>query len=110
MRILIIIILGTFLLNAQEYYPIDKVVAFKPGSGQNTGQSEEYYPENIFGFPSKNASVNRQETSPKEILSLGLEGEITVRIENRSIVNREGYDFVIYENAFTICKVVDIYI
>ena len=100
MRLIKLILILPVLLFGQNYHGIDEVVEFKPGTGQNNGQSEEYFPENIFGFPSKIASPATPESTPEEILSLGLGGEIIVRIKDAAIKNGPGYDFVIYENAF----------
>lgn len=79
---------------------IDNVFSFTPGSGQNIGQSEEYFPENIFGLPSRNASQDFGESSPEEVLSLGLNGEIIVEFSNFSIIDGDGPDFTVFENAF----------
>lgn len=79
---------------------IDNVYSFTPGTGQNIGQGEEYYPENIFGLPSRNASEDFGESSPEEVLSLGLNGEIIVEFSNYSIIDGDGADFTIFENAF----------
>jgi len=97
--ITLILILPVFILG-QNYHGIDEVVEFNPGTGQNNGQDEEYFPENIFGFPSEIASATTPESTPDEILSLGLGGEIIVRIKGSTIKDGPGYDFVIYENAF----------
>lgn len=79
---------------------IDTVYSFTAGKGQNAGQSDEYYPENIFGFPSGKASYQIPEQNPEELLSLGFEGEIIVGFRDYKIVDHEGPDFIIFENAF----------
>ena len=83
-----------------EFITIDTVINFSPGSGQSTGQSQEYYPLNIFGLPSDKANENVPENSPYEILSLGLGGKIIVSFKDYSIVDLEGADFIIFENVF----------
>ncbi len=85
---------------SQDFLPIDTVYSFSPGSGQNSGQEPEYYPENIFGLPSEIANEDVQEVMPEELLSLGLGGEIVVGLKNRKIYNIPGPDFFIYENVF----------
>jgi len=89
------------LLYSQEHCRgIDTVYSFTPGEGQNVGQSEEYFPENIFGFPSTIATFQIPEQTPDEILSLGLDGEIIVGYKDFFIENKDGDDFIIFENAF----------
>ena len=98
MKILLLIILNIYFLNSQSF--IDTVYSFTAGSGQNAGQSDLYYPENIFGSPSINASKYIAETRPEEILSLGMGGEIIIGLKNNLIIDKEGADFTIFENAF----------
>lgn len=86
-----IIFAGTF---------IDTVYSFKPGTGQNAGQSSEYFPNNIYGPPSSSASWSVPEARPEELCSIGLNGEIIVGLKNGVIRNGEGVDFIIFENAF----------
>jgi len=95
--ILIILFSNTFLYCGTF---IDTVYSFVPGSGQNAGQSTEYFPNNIFGAPSGNASWTIPESRPEELCSIGIGGEIIVGIINGVIRNGEGVDFVIFENAF----------
>ncbi len=79
---------------------IDTVYSFKPGTGQDSGQMPEYFPKNIFGLPSTNASYELPEASPEQLLSLGMGGEIVVGIKNYKIINDDGPDFTIFENPF----------
>ncbi len=79
---------------------IDTVYSFIPGTGQNAGQSSEYFPKNIFGTPSCVASWTIPESRPEELCSIGIGGEIIVGIKNGVIRNGEGVDFIIFENAF----------
>jgi len=79
---------------------LDTVFSFKPGQGQNNGQSPEYYPKNIFGLPTKTATEYIPASSPDDMLSLGLGGEIIVGFINYSIVDGDGPDFTVFENAF----------
>lgn len=98
--LLFLIILQTISLKAQTNQFIDTVYFFNPGLGQNTGQSSEYFPLNIFGPPSSKASSTIPESSPTEILSLGLDGEIIVGFKNSYLIDGIGVDFIIFENAF----------
>jgi len=79
---------------------IDTVVSYHWGTGQNSGQGEEYFPMNIFGKPDTSASDKFQSSDPKEICSIGLGGEIVVGFKNFEIVDGPGPDFTIFENAF----------
>lgn len=80
--------------------PIDTVLSFKPGNGQDFGRGEDVFPANIFGLPSTNASETAPEASEQQIASLGLKGEIIVGIKDYYIVDGEGDDFTIFENPF----------
>lgn len=95
----ILIFLSAEALFSQAAY-IDTVYSFTPGSGQNIGQGEEYFPENIFGRPSAIANEVTAEARPEEILSFGLGGEIVIGIKNKRIINEDGPDFTIFENVF----------
>lgn len=85
-----------------QYYkaPIDTVLYFKPGKGQNVGQDSSHFPMNIFKLPDSSASEYAGSSSPEDICSLGLGGEIVVGFKNYYIVDAEGPDFTIFENAF----------
>jgi hypothetical protein len=98
-----LIIISLFLcsnLYAESCIGIDTVYSFKPGAGQNLGQDSAYYPTNIYGFPDSNASSDIPASAPEQLLSLGLEGEIIVGFKGFSIIDGEGADFIIFENAF----------
>lgn len=79
---------------------IDTVYSFIPGTGQNAGQDLSNFPHNIFGKPDQNATKLLPASSPNQILSLGLGGEITIGFKNYSIINNAGPDFIIFENVF----------
>jgi hypothetical protein len=95
---IILFILISYLSITQIF--VSEVVEFTPGSGQIHGQSEEYYPVNIFGPPSINGNAKTPETRPEEICSIALNGEIILSFSGNLITNGEGVDFVIFENAF----------
>lgn len=80
--------------------PIDTVFLFIPGKGQNIGQDSIYFPNNIFNLPRKEVSDKVPESNPENICSLGLGGEIIVGWKNYELVDFDGYDFTIFENAF----------
>ncbi len=103
MKLLIYIFLALlpFQLAAQYTHgTIDQVVDFKPGEGQNAGQSAEFFPENIFGPPSDKARQQVQAAAPEEVLSIGFGGEIVVTFSNLIVADGPGADFTIFENAF----------
>lgn len=79
---------------------IDTVFFFAPGEGQNKGQEPEYYPNNIFGPPDTNAKESVPAAAPEQILSIGLDGEIVVGFKDLIVIDGEGPDFTIFENAF----------
>ena len=79
---------------------IDTVYSFKPGTVQFVGQSEEYFPMNIFGPPAANATRFVPASAPEDVCSIGIEGEIIVGLKSGIIHNGIGNDFIIFENAF----------
>jgi hypothetical protein len=83
-----------------DFITIDTVYLFNPGTGQNAGQSSEYFPKNIFGEPSTNATMDYPENAQSRVLSLGLDGSIVIGFKNYKIVDGDGDDFIIFENAF----------
>lgn len=100
----IIIYIAVFILIINNLHSfqkgIDTVYFFNPGTGQKVGQSAEYFPENIFGIPSRDASYDTPESSPDEICSLGKGGEIIVGFSDIKLYDGPGADFIIFENAF----------
>lgn len=99
----ILLALVCFLFASQvyaiDYITIDTVYSFTPGTGQNAGQSETYYPQNIFGLPWANADSIVPASMPSDLLSLGMGGEIVVGFKNHEITDGEGDDFYVYENV-----------
>ncbi len=85
---------------AFERATIDTVILYKWGTGQNSGQSPEFFPNNIFGKPDKSASETVPASNPSDVCSLGLGGEIIVAFKDFEIVDGPGVDFTIFENAF----------
>ena len=87
-------------LQAYERGTIDTVISYKWGAEQNSGQSPDFFPKNIFGKPDTSASETMPASNPSEVCSLGLGGEITVAFKGFEIVDAPGVDFTIFENAF----------
>lgn len=85
---------------AQDCITINTVVSFTPGEGQNLGQGDEFFPNNILGRPSQKANSQAAEASEEEVLSLGFGGEIIVANTDNVITDGGGEDFTIFENAF----------
>ncbi|GBD06416.1 hypothetical protein HRbin21_00208 [bacterium HR21] len=77
---------------------VDTVLAFRPGTGQSFGR--EFFPDNIFGPPDTAARPDRPSADPRQLLSLGMDGEIIVGFRGKVLVNGPGPDLVIFENAF----------
>ncbi len=79
---------------------IDTVYQFHPGSGQNLGQSPEFFPQNIFGLPDTAARWNVPSADPRQICSLGMDGMIIIGWKQLVLVDGPGPDFTVFENAF----------
>jgi hypothetical protein len=80
---------------------ISCVESFSPGKG--AGYGEEDFPEVVFGHPvgggDKQGSL--------DVLSLGRGGEIVVGFGANDIVDGDGVDFIVFENAFYVGGNVD---
>ncbi len=96
------IILISSVVSAQQTTAsgADELISFKPGTGQNAGQTSEYFPKNVFGLPSTKARYEIPEASPDQICSLGFGGEIILSFHNKILRDLPGKDFTIFENAF----------
>jgi hypothetical protein len=79
---------------------IDTVYNFKQGIYIDQDSINPYFPQNIFGEPSKIGSETIPASSYEEIQSLGMGGEIIVGFKNKLLINGPGADFTIFENAF----------
>ncbi len=79
----------------------DEVVSFTPGA-DCSGYGSEYYPFNIIGPPDRRKSITEtnQSNDPRELLSLGTDGEIVVGFTNNVVFNGPGPDFTVFENPF----------
>ncbi len=72
---------------------IDELVQWTPG--ENAGFGENELPQIIMGPPQGNGEI----TGGLDVLSLGMGGEIIVKSET-PVLNGEGIDFIVFENAF----------
>jgi YVTN family beta-propeller protein len=79
----------------------DKVVEFVQGTNWS-GFGRDFFPENILGPPDPDKAINELNatSSPKELLSLGHGGEITLEFTDNVIIDAEGPDFIVFENVF----------
>ena len=68
--------------------------------GEMGGRGSDYLPESVLGLPDTTGRRDVAATDPKQILSLGLGGEIVLDFGNRLVVDRPGPDLVIFENPF----------
>lgn len=70
------------------------VVSFEPGAG--AGYGEERFPEVVLGPP-----VQEQANIPSlDVLSLGVGGTIVLSFGERTLLDGDGPDFVVFENVF----------
>jgi len=75
------------------------VHSFAPGSGQSSGQEPQHFPANVLGLPDASARRSVPAIDPRQIASLGMGGEIVLRFDE-PIVDGDGVDFTVFENAF----------
>jgi hypothetical protein len=80
----------------------DSVTVFNKGVGSWANQETPYFPDNVLGAPSLSATNVVPATSPNDICSLGLGGEIILKFTNNAIINGSGDDFTVFENPFLI--------
>ena len=73
---------------------ISCVESFTPGDGSGFG--DDHFPEIIYG-PPYGAGTHGGST---DVLSLGTDGEIVVGFGGNGVVDGEGADFIVFENAF----------
>jgi hypothetical protein len=83
-----------------ERAAIDTVGGLTPGRIQNTGQSPAFFPANLFGVPDPRATDTTPSTDPREICSIGVDGQIIVGFADHAVVDAPGPDLIIFENAF----------
>jgi hypothetical protein len=74
----------------------DSVVAFLPGEGAGFGQDS--LPDIVLGLPRGGGVLE----GSRDVLSLGVKGQITLQFTDNIIVNGPGYDFTLFENPFWI--------
>lgn len=72
------------------------VVEFEFGDGQDFGQEPGEFPENVLG-PPRGAGCC---TGGLHVSSLGNGGYVVLEFENTVVVDGEGPDFIVFENAF----------
>jgi hypothetical protein len=99
-RFLILFLSSSMIYAANQNAVIDTVYSYKFGNNTQYGQSEKFFPKNIFSLPPNSASKDAPASSEEDICSLGLGGEIILGFKNKIILNQAGPDFTIFENAF----------
>ena len=75
---------------------IHAVVRFEPGAGAGFGQNA--FPQVVFGAPQGGGSIR----GGLDVLSLGDHGKIILDMSPCEITDKEGIDFIVFENAFWI--------
>lgn len=76
----------------------DTVFSVRWGMGQDFGRDR--FPANVLGLPDTTARADRPSNNPAQVCSLGMGGEIVLGWKNAFLVNRQGADFTVFENAF----------
>ncbi len=84
----------------EEERGADSVASYTPGTGSGAGYGATYLPGNVLGLPDTAARAEVATTDPKQVLGLGLGGEIVLRFDRHPIVDGPGPDFTVFENAF----------
>ena len=71
-----------------------EVIEHEFGTGQDYGQDE--FPDNIFGPPRGAGAAS----GSFDVVALGNGGEVTLAFGGNAIVDGDGPDFIVFENAF----------
>ncbi len=79
---------------AEASRTISCVVSYSPGEAGGFG--EDHFPEIIYGPPEGGGDT----AGSTDVLSLGRGGEIVVGFGGNAIVDGDGPDFIVFENAF----------
>jgi len=102
-NILILFFLLIYSLELNCFYEkefVSSVISYRFDSSQTVGQSLDFFPNNIYGPPSKYATKYAQASSDSEVVSLGRGGELIVGFGTKKLYNLPGVDFTVFENAF----------
>ena len=97
-RALVLLLALSPLLVLASPWPIE-VVSVQYGPGAGFGQN--HFPDNVLGPPDENASERVPCADPVELLSLGTGGCIVLYFDD-PIVDGEGYDLIVFENAMLV--------
>lgn len=68
------------------------------GAGGGFGGND--LPENVLGLPDTSSRENIPTVSPRQVVTLGIGGEIVLRFDDVLVVDGPGPDFTVFENAF----------
>lgn len=68
--------------------------------GEMGGRGSDYLPASVLGRPDTTGRRDVAATDPKQVLSIGLGGEIVLDFGSRLVLDRPGPDLVIFENPF----------
>jgi hypothetical protein len=75
------------------------VLEYAFGTNQTLGQSSAYFPANVLGPVTVGASATAPAFLPQDVVSLGRNGYVALAFD-RPIVDGDGPDFIVFENAF----------
>lgn len=100
MLLLALLLMFTIAASAQSDPWADAVVSVEYGPGAGFGQ--DYFPDNVLGSPSPDATPTAPAADPSEVLTLGSGGVIVLAFEDGGIEDGPGVDVIVYENAFAV--------
>lgn len=76
-----------------------QVISYQFGTNQTVGQDPQYFPANVLGPVTPTATPSVPANLPTDVVSLGRGGSIVVGFDGL-ILDGEGADFTVFENAF----------
>lgn len=93
--VLLLLLTGAFGFRFPEADPyVDRIVSFEPGEGAGFGQDK--LPDIVLGAPRGHGKLEPSD----HVLSLGKGGKITLEFVDNEVIDEEGPDFIVFENAF----------
>jgi len=75
------------------------VIDHRFGTSQTVGQDSAYFPANVLGPPAATANTVAPASAPEDVVSLGKGGYIVLAFDP-PVIDGQGPDFVVFENAF----------
>ena len=91
---------SVFTYSQFEKGTIDTVLSTTFGTNTQFGQSNVFFPYNIYGLPDSSARKDIPSSTEQQICALGMDGSITIGFKGKILRDMPGNDFTVFENSF----------